>query len=245
MIKAKVHSIETFGTQEGPGIRFLLFLQGCLARCLYCQNPDTWEMESDLEMDAQEISDRLRRCLPYIESSSGGITVSGGEPLLQIDFLIELFNICRKEKIHTAIDTSAFYDKKDSLKLDKLIDITDLFIVDIKAASEEMHKKITSRELEQTRDFLNTLENKKKPFWIRYVLVPGLNDSSEDIIGLKQMLSQFTFCQKFEFLPYHTLGKHKWKLMGLDYSLNNTSTATSEDVKKAEQILGEIVYSQA
>lgn len=232
-IIARAHSIETFGTHEGPGIRFLLFLQGCLARCLYCQNPDTWDMNSGFEISAREVFEKMKRCLPYINSSGGGITVSGGEPLLHVDFLAELFLLCKKEKVHTAIDTSAFYDQRNSTGLGKLIRLTDLFIVDVKAGSEELHRKISSRELSQALGFLRMLEDKKKPYWIRYVLVPGLNDSKKDMESLSEILSGLAWCRKFEFLPYHTLGKHKWKHMGLSYPLDKTPAASAGDLKKA------------
>ena len=233
----RVHSIESFATQDGPGIRFLLFLQGCAARCLYCQNPDTWDLKTGFDMSAAEVLEKVKRCLPYIKASNGGITVSGGEPLLQMEFLVELFRLCKANNIHTAIDTSAFYNNHDEKLLKKLISLTDLFIVDIKAVNETLHKKMTSRRLGEVFDFLNILESEKKPYWLRYVLVPGLNDSTKDIKALKKILSAFTCCEKFEFLPYHTLGKHKWECMKLKYPLQKTVPASPQHIKKAQSIL--------
>lgn len=161
-ITGNIHSLETFGTQEGPGIRFVVFLQGCLGRCLYCQNPDTWKERAGEVMDAEEIADKLQRCLPYITSSKGGITVSGGEPLLQMDFLRELFSLCKEKGIHTAIDTSAFCRLQDEAKLTALLELTDLFIVDIKAVNEALHKHITSKDLSQVLRFIDLLEKNKK-----------------------------------------------------------------------------------
>jgi pyruvate formate lyase activating enzyme len=233
----RIHSIESFATQDGPGIRFLLFMQGCIAGCLYCQNPDTWDMRTGFDMSAKEVLEKVRRCIPYIKASGGGITVSGGEPLLQMEFLIELFRLCKINDIHTALDTSAFYTDHNDKLLQKLISLTDLFILDIKAAQETLHKKITSRSLGEVTDFLNILESKKSPYWLRYVLVPGLNDSKKDMQALKNILAGLTCCEKFELLPYHTLGKHKWECMKLKYPLGNTPPANLQDLKKAQALL--------
>ena len=137
-----VHSLESFATQDGPGIRFLVFMQGCIARCLYCQNPDTWNMKTGFQMSAKEVFEKIARCIPYIKASKGGVTVSGGEPLLQIKFLVELFELCKKNNLHTAIDTSAFYKNNAGMLHDKLISLTDLFILDIKSYSAQYRRKI-------------------------------------------------------------------------------------------------------
>jgi len=229
-----VHSFETFGTLEGPGIRFVVFMQGCLARCLYCQNPDTWELNKGKKVTAKEIFEKIKNYIPYMRFSKGGVTVSGGEPLLQIEFLIDLFKLCKRASIHTAIDTSSFFNIKNK-NLSKLIELTDLFIVDIKASQEDLHKKITSRNLADALFFIDMLEKAKRPYWIRYVLVPGLNNSKEDLKRLKTIMSKFKYCKKFEFLPYHALGKHKWQYLGLKYPLGNTRPATPSDIKKAEK----------
>lgn len=236
----RVHSIESFATQDGPGIRFLVFMQGCAARCLYCQNPDTWDLKAGFDMSAQEVLKKVKRCMPYIKASHGGITVSGGEPLLQMEFLIELFRLCKMNNIHTAVDTSAFYNVHNRKLLKKLIPFTDLFILDIKAASEALHKKITSRPLSEALDFLNILEAGKKPYWLRYVLVPKLNDSKKELQALKKILAGLIYCEKFEFLAYHTLGKHKWKYMKLKYPLRNTPAASPQHLKRASLFLGDL-----
>ena len=233
----RIHSIESFATQDGPGIRFLVFMQGCVAGCLYCQNPDTWNLKAGFDMRPEEVLKKVKRCMPYIKASNGGITVSGGEPLLQIEFLIELFRLCKMNNIHTAVDTSAFYNNHNRKLLQKLILLTDLFILDIKSANEALHKKITSRPLGEVIDFLNILELEKKPYWLRYVLVPELNDSKKDLQALKKILDGLTCCKKFEFLSYHTLGKHKWEYMKLKYPLRNTSPASPWDIKKAQLAL--------
>lgn len=233
----RVHSIESFATQDGPGIRFLLFLQGCAARCLYCQNPDTWDLAAGFDMSAEEVVEKVKRCMPYIKASGGGITVSGGEPLLQMEFLIGLLRLCKKGGIHTAVDTSAFYDRHDGQLLRKLTSLTDLFILDIKAAHETLHKKITSRQLGEATDLIDILESGEKPYWLRYVLVPGLNDSKKEIQALKKILAGLNWCKKFEFLPYHTLGRHKWDRMKFTYPLRATPSAGPQHLKKAYLLL--------
>jgi len=235
-ITGNIHSFETFGTQEGPGIRFVVFMQGCLGRCLYCQNPDTWKEGAGKTIDAEKILVKLDKYLPYIRSSNGGITVSGGEPLLQADFLCELFRGCKDRGVHTAIDTSAFYRPQDESKLLGLMAVTDLFIVDIKAVDKELHKRITFKAQEQVGRFINLLEKNKKEFWIRYVLVPGLNDSEQDLKKLGKLIREFHYCRNFEFLPYHTLGKHKWEYLGLKYPLKNKRAATVDDIKRAKRL---------
>jgi len=249
----RIHSFESFGTQDGPGIRFVVFLQGCFARCVYCHNPDTWSLKVGFTMQAKEVFDKVMKVLPYLDSSGGGITISGGEPLLQQEFLIELFKLCKKASIHTCIDTSCFYNllkhprgeagKPNPVtprgcsfygrKVSQLVYLTDLFLVDIKAIDEKLHKKITGRDIDEVLSFIDMLEKRKKPYWLRYVLVPGLNDKKEQIKPLKEFLSKLKYCEKFEFLPYHTLGKHKWHLLGLKYPLQKTLPATANDIKKA------------
>lgn len=236
-VTANIHSLETFGAHEGPGIRFVVFLQGCSARCLYCHNPDTWEEGAWKNIDAEEIMAKLDKCGPYIASSKGGITVSGGEPLLQMDFLRCLFQLCKDKQVHTAVDTSAFYRHCDESKLSALFDLTDLFIVDIKAVDKDLHRRITSKDLDQVMRFIAMLEQAKKQYWIRYVLVPGLNDSEEDLKKLGKIVCGLSYCANFEFLPYHTLGKHKWGILGLKYPLEDKRVATIEDVKRAKRLL--------
>ncbi len=236
---ARVHSFESFGTQDGPGIRYVIFLQGCIARCIYCHNPDTWDLNAGNIESAQEVYRRIERVLPFMRASGGGVTVSGGEPLLQMDFLIELFKQCKKKQIHTAVDTSGFcFKNTDSKKMAKLAGLTDLFIVDIKSADSALHKKITSgKKLGEALSFIKMLEAKNKKYWIRYVLIPGLNDSAGCIRQLKDLLAKLKYCQKVEILPYHTLGRYKWRCLGLKYVLKNTPAATQKDIKKAQALL--------
>ncbi|MFH1782180.1 MAG: pyruvate formate-lyase-activating protein [Candidatus Omnitrophota bacterium] len=241
MKACKVHSLESFSTLDGPGIRYVVFLQGCLGRCIYCQNPDTWKLDAGELYSASEIFKKIESCVPYFASSNGGVTLSGGEPLLQPDFIIELFKMCKSRSIHTTIDTSAFCAKDLSgKKLERIIDLTDLFMVDLKAPNKKLHKKLTGRDLGEALKFISILEDKKKPYWIRYVLVPGVNDSKDALIELKRLVASLKSCSKFEFLPYHTLGNHKWKHLGLKYKLKNTKSATPKDIETVSKLIGTV-----
>jgi pyruvate formate lyase activating enzyme len=237
--RGRVHSFESLGTHEGPGIRYVIFMQGCLARCVYCQNPDTWALNEGALISAKEVFQKIDKCLPYIRASNGGVTVSGGEPLLQPEFLIDLFKLCKKRAVHTAIDTSGFLDSPaaGNKKINSLVKLTDLFLVDLKAARPQLHRKLTSRDLKEALDFINMLESSRKPYWIRYVLVPGANSSRPDMEALKNRVAGLKFCEKIELLPYHTLGRHKWQHLGLKYPLEKIRPATAKDIEKAEAVL--------
>lgn len=228
MTEGLVHSIETFGAVDGPGIRYIIFLTGCKFRCLYCHNPDSWTngklMSSDL------IISNALKYKPYW-GKFGGITVSGGEPLLQLDFLIDLFTKCKENKINTCIETAGGpFDLKNK-KFEQLLSLTDLIIFDIKELDEKKFKKLTGCTQDSSKAFGKFLIDKKFPVWIRYVLVPGLTDSKKDLIQIKDYIKHFNL-KKFELLPYHTLGVFKYKELGLNYTLN-ARQATEKDIKKA------------
>jgi len=240
--RAKVHSLESFGTLDGPGIRYVVFLQGCPGRCLYCQNPDTWDTNAGSPMSADEIFGKIERCVPYIRSSGGGVTVSGGEPLLQAPFVADLFRRCKASGIHTALDTSAFLlPGTDGRAVDDAVGLSDLIILDIKAATRPLHRKITSRGLDEVLSFLGLLKERGKPYWLRYVLVPGLNDALHELRALRKIVEPLTHCEQFEFLPYHTLGAHKWKHLGIRYPLAGVRCATAEDVERAKRVVRGVV----
>jgi pyruvate formate lyase activating enzyme len=188
-------------------------------------------------MTAKEVFKKIEKAMPYIRASGGGVTISGGEPLLQPDFLTALFRLCRKSSVHTAVDTSGFFSKKDSKKIQGLLNLTDLFIMDIKSADAKQHKRLTARELKESLFFIAMLEKKKRPYWLRYVLVPGSNDSKEDIRRLNKLMQPLRYCQRFEFLPYHTLGSHKWAALGLRYPLKDARSATTKDIDRANRLL--------
>lgn len=231
----RIHSFESFGTVDGPGIRFVIFMQGCPLRCLYCHNPDTWHLGGGSEYTVDEVMQKIRRYLPYIESSGGGITVSGGEPLLQPDFLLELFRRCREENIHTAIDTSgcAAVDERAAA----LLEYTDLVLLDIKHINKEMHKKITGASNSLTLDFARALDSRKIPVWLRYVVVPGLTDDEISLKRLAEFLKSLSNVEKIELLPFHKLGEYKWKELGLDYTLGDVREATEGDIARVRKIL--------
>lgn len=232
---AKVHSIETFGAVDGPGIRFVLFLQGCHLQCKYCHNRDTWDMK---EGKYQSVDDTYKMILKYKNyiTPNGGVTVSGGEPLLQVKFLIELFTKLKKKKIHTCIDTSGMVALTDDIK--QLLTLTDLVLLDIKHIDSENCKDLVGFDNTLELAFAKYLSENNIPIWIRQVLVPGLTDDEKDLRKLKEFISSLNTVQKVEILPYHSIGKYKWTKLGLKYDLENVKDATSDDVKRAKAILG-------
>ena len=232
---AKVHSIETFGAVDGPGIRFVLFLQGCHLQCKYCHNRDTWDMNDGKYKSLDEIFDKIMDYKNYI-TPNGGVTVSGGEPLLQVKFLIELFTKLKKKKIHTCIDTSGMVALTDDVKY--LLTLTDLVLLDIKHIDSEKCKDLVGFDNKLELEFAKYLNDQHIPVWIRQVLVPGYTDDEKDLLKLKDFLSTLSNVQKIEILPYHSIGKYKWTKLGFQYGLENVRDATSDDVKRAKMILG-------
>lgn len=212
----RVHSFESFGTVDGPGIRYIIFLQGCHLKCKYCQNRDTWNVTGKNILNVKEIANRVLKYENYIKPA-GGVTVSGGEPLLQASSLISLFKELKKYNIHTAIDTSGMFKLTDTIK--ELIDLTDLFLLDIKHINPEKSKELVGISNELELNFARYLSNINKPVWIRQVLVPDITDNEEDLLALKDFLSTLKNIEKIEILPYHDLGKFKWEDLGLDYPL--------------------------
>ena len=234
-LKGNIHSIETFGTVDGPGIRFVVFMQGCHLQCKYCHNRDTWTTSSNRLITVSELVEKISRYEKYIKLSNGGVTISGGEPLLQIKFLIPLFEELKKQGFHTAIDTSGMFQVTNDIK--KLLTLTDLVLLDIKHINPEKCKELVGRSNELELKFAKYLSDNNIPIWIRQVLVPGLTDSEEDLIVLRDFINSLKTVQKVEILPYHNAGKTKWESLGLDYSLENVRTATSDDVTRAKEIL--------
>lgn len=248
-MKGYVHSIETFGLVDGPGVRYVLFVQGCKMRCRYCHNPETWKIctDEDKKMDvglgwqtAKEAFDRAYRYQNYWKNN-GGITVSGGEPLLQIDFVTELFGYAKEKGVHTTLDTSgSIYAEEPATveKFEKLMEVTDLVMLDIKEMDEEKHKKLTGRSNKNILAMADKMNEMGKEMWIRHVLVPGLTDGKEDLMALRKKLDEWTNVSRVEILPYHTLGLFKWENLGIPYSLEGVPVPTEEQVKEAEKILG-------
>ncbi len=231
MTTGYIHSFETFGTKDGPGIRFVLFMQGCPLRCLYCHNPDTWKInDAKYNLTADEVFYEIEKVKTFVK---GGITVSGGEPFLQPDFLLELFARCKDAGIHTAVDTCG-YILNDKIK--QVLNLTDLVLLDIKHIDPIKYKELTSRELAPTLRFTEYLNEIDKPVWLRYVLVPGYSDDEADLHNWAKYASQFHNIERIDILPFHQMATHKWDQMQLEYKLKDTPQPTNADVEKAEAI---------
>ena len=239
MPTGKIHSFESFGTVDGPGVRFVVFLQGCPMRCIYCHNPDTWDISlAKYEMSAEDVLGRMTRNLPFYRS--GGLTVTGGEPLMQIDFVTELFTLAKREGIHTCLDTSGIYFSENPeirAKFDTLMGVTDLVMLDIKHIDSDNHKKITAHSNSAPLGFAKYLNEISKPMRIRYVLLPGYTDSKEDLTRLGELLESFTNIEKIEVLPYHELGKAKYENLGIPYPLKNARVPSADEVNTAYGII--------
>lgn len=235
-----IHSIETFGTVDGPGIRYVIFTQGCLLRCQFCHNADTWEIGIGKKMSVSEIMEDLTSYLPFIEASGGGITVSGGEPLLQLPFLIELFKECKKLGIHTTIDSSGgcfSHAETFQKNLKELMNYTDLILLDLKHIDKKKHKKLTGMANDHILEFARFLSANGKPVWVRHVLVPTVTDDEEDLTKLGQFIGTLHNVEKVEVLPYHQLGVYKWEALGMEYPLKGIEPPTDEKVALAENLL--------
>ena len=226
-----IHSIETMGLVDGPGIRVVVFMQGCPLRCLFCHNPETWDKESKNKMTSKQIVDEIRKYRPYIEKD-GGVTFSGGEPLLQSEYLLEMLKMCKKAGIHTCIDTSGTgYDKK---YVDEILKYTDLVILDIKAIDEEGYKKITGKDMSMFDYFKEKLIENNNKIWLRQVIVPDINDNEEYILKLKEYTKKFKNVEKVELLPYHSMGIEKYKKLNIKYRLEKTLDMDKERCKKLQ-----------
>lgn len=235
----RIHSLETFGAVDGPGIRFVVFLQGCPLRCAYCHNPDTWHVNGGTEMSVAELIAEVKKYKNYF-GKDGGVTVTGGEPLLQIDFVIELFKALRRQKINTCLDTSGIlFSTKPSVqkKYDELIKYTDLVLLDIKHIDSEKHKSLTGQDNQNVLAFAKYLSAKKIPMWVRFVLVPTVTDQLDDIQELRKFIDSLKSVVKIEVLPYHTMGEKKYSELGLAYRLAGIKPPAPELIAKVSQIL--------
>ena len=234
-----IHSQESFGTVDGPGIRYVIFMQGCPLRCLYCHNPDTWQTCIGSELSVEEIIHNYKKNKMFY--TKGGITVSGGEPLLQIDFLTELFRTASTESIHTCIDTSgATYNELDNeylQKLDVLMKYTNLVMLDIKHINPAKHKELTGKDNNNILSFAKYLERKKIPLWVRHVVIPGYTDDRQDLFDLGKFIGTLHNLKALDVIPYHTLGVHKYTELGIPYRLNEVNSATKEQTQNAKQII--------
>lgn len=232
-----VHSFETFTTVDGPGIRFILFLSNCPLRCKYCHNPDTWACKGK-EYSVDDIVNEILKYKNYYKN--GGVTISGGEPLLQIDFVIEIFKKLKKYNMHTAIDTSGItFNVNQIEKFDELNKYTDLYLLDIKEIDEKKHIELTGKSNKNILEFAQYLSKNNKKVWIRHVIVPTINLDKDDLIKTKEFIDTLNNVERVDVLPYHTLGVHKYKDLGLKYPLEGVRTPTSEEIKFAKEILGD------
>lgn len=239
MTKGFVHSVESFGSVDGPGIRFLIFLQGCPMRCQFCHNPDSWKTGIGEERTADELLDQAERFRAYW-GDNGGITVSGGEALLQIDFLLELFEKAKQRGIGTCLDTSAqLFTRKSAFfeKFERLMELTDTVLLDIKHIDDEEHRKLTRHSNANILDCARYLSEIDKPVWIRHVLIPGITDKDEYLVRLRDFLSTLHNIERIEVLPYHTLGVYKYEKLGIDYPLKDVQPPAAERVANANDIL--------
>ena len=234
-----IHSTESFGTVDGPGVRFVIFLQGCPMRCQYCHNPDTWKMRSGSVRSAESLIKEYQRNAAFY--SKGGITVTGGEALMQIDFLLELFTLAKKNGIHTCLDTSGitYHAGETSYikKLDKLMEMTDLVMLDIKHIDPAAHKALTGHDNGRILAFARYLAEKKVPVWIRHVVVPGITDDPEQLSRLGAFLATLPNLKALDVLPYHIMGITKYKELGIPYPLEGIAPATQKQAKEAKQII--------
>lgn len=242
-----VHSLETFGAADGPGMRFVVFLQGCDMRCKFCHNPETWSPRCEKwqaeQWRAKDLFERAFRYRNYWGKNmeKGGITVSGGEPLLQMDFVTEFFTFAKEKGVHTTLDTAGhpFSSNPDFLaKFEKLMEKTDLVLLDLKAYDNDLHKNLTGCGNESILLMAKHLSEIKKPVWIRRVLIPGINDGEKELCDVKAFIDSLGNVEKTELLPYHTLGLFKWKKLGLDYPLDGVPAPKPEDIERAKKLLG-------
>ncbi|WP_432401793.1 pyruvate formate-lyase-activating protein [Wukongibacter sp. M2B1] len=235
-ILGKIHSVETCGTLDGPGIRYVIFFQGCPLRCQYCHNPDTWKIEDGKNVSVRELMEDILKYKSFMEFSGGGITASGGEPLMQHRFLEELFKKCKEEGIHTALDNSGCI-KLSTIK--EVIEYTDLVLLDIKAFNKQRYKELTGASISPTLEFAKYLSDINKTVWIRYVLVPGLTDNLKEIEELAAFLASLQNIERIDILPFHKMGEYKWEGLGYEYKLKDTQPPDEDSIKIVKEIFKE------
>ena len=239
-MQGRIHSLESFGTVDGPGTRFVVFTQGCPMRCAYCHNPDTWSVTGGTLMEPSYIIEQYEKNSPFYRNG-GGITVTGGEPLLQVDFLIELFTLAKAKNIHTCIDTSGITFNRENAgymeKLDHLMTITDLVMLDIKHINDEKHFELTAQHNANILDFAAYLNEKQIDMWIRHVVVPGITDDDTYLFELGYFIGQFTNLKALDILPYHTMGEVKYKKLGMEYKLKGVPAMDKDKLLLKKQVV--------
>lgn len=233
---ARIHSIETCGTVDGPGLRYIVFTQGCHLRCLYCHNPDTWNCHTGKVQTSEEIFKDILNYKAFIKSSKGGVTVTGGEPLLWPHFIYDLFKRCQEAGIHTALDTAG---SASFSFFKKIASVTDLVLLDLKTLDHDLHHKLTKVKLAPILEFAEYLKRGKKPLWVRHVIVPGYTDTEESWEKLAKYLKEFPQLERLDLLPFHQMARYKWEELGYDYALKETPTPTPETLKQANDYFKE------
>lgn len=242
-IVGNIHSFESCGTVDGPGIRFVVFLQGCPMRCMYCHNPDSWDFKVNQKMDADEILLKYDGVKEFLKN--GGLTVTGGEPLAQISFVIELFKKAKEKNIHTTLDTSGiFFNKENTTKIDELMKYTDLVMLDIKHIIDSEHIKLTGHSNANILAFAKYLSIKNIPVWIRHVVVPGITTTKAQLVGLGEFLSTLDNIKALDVLPYHNMAISKYEKLGKEYPLKNILPATKEQTLEARNIILDTMRSK-
>lgn len=231
-ILGNIASIETLGLVDGPGVRFVVFLQGCPLRCAYCHNPEMWNYkEIKQQVSAQDLVAKIKRYVPYFKNG-GGVTFSGGEPLMQIEFVTEVFRLLKKEKIHTCLDTSGCLEATE-----ELLDLTDLVILDVKSVDVDAYEDLVGKPIDNFLKFLKICQSKNKKMWLRQVIVPNYNDTEESVLKLKTFASKLKNIEKIELLPYHSMAKQKYKTLGIPYRLENVEDMNKERCEELQKLV--------
>ena len=231
-VMGRIHSVESFGALDGPGIRYVLFLQGCPMRCAFCHNPDSWNAQGGEKVGSKAVVADILRYRNFIQK--GGVTLSGGEPLMQPEFAASILEGCRENGLHTAIDTAG---SVSLFHCRRAVDQADLLLLDIKAARDELFRKITGRGMDNTLDILQHCETTRKPVWIRHVLVPGYTLTEPHLHELGRLLRDFACIERVELLPFHKMGEYKWEALGYPYTLTDTQPPEAAEVARAQEIL--------
>jgi len=228
-----IHSVETLGTVDGPGIRYVIFMQGCPLHCLYCHNPDSFKLKKGRHIASSILLDQIERSADFLRRAKGGVTLSGGEPLVQPQFMASIFRGCKEMKLHTALDTTGHLGAKVT---DAMLADIDLVLLDIKSFNPDIYRRVTGVELQPTLDFARRLDQMGKKMWIRFVLVPGLTDDPANVDGLADFVASLKMVERVEVAPFHKMGEFKWEELGLPYELADTEPPTREAVEQVHQM---------
>lgn len=231
-----IHSFESCGTVDGPGIRFILFMQGCLMRCKYCHNRDTWDLHAGKDITVDELMKEVVTYKNFMKATGGGVTASGGEAILQAEFIRDWFRACHEQGINTCLDTNGYVRRYDAV-IDELLDATDLVLLDLKQLNDEIHQDLIGVSNKRTLEFAKHLQKRNQRCWIRYVVVPGYTDDDDSAHRLGQFIQGMANIEKVELLPYHRLGQHKWETLGEQYALADVNPPSKETLERIQKIL--------